>query len=417
MAIIEVANNRALVYRKQGKYKPALKILTKTLKYYKHHKHTDGIIATWENMAVIYSNIGMSSKSSLLYDSCINLAKKEGSLIRLKDIYHDIYFFYDEHGKHKEALNAYIHYHEVADSIFNLEKAELITELLVKYEKEKDQLQILELENENLIRTEERNLLIFFILGIVLVVVFMVIFFLYKHKKNKIISEHKIKQLEEEKRHLAARFLVEGEEKERKRLAMELHDNLGVLLSATKMQFREIRDKSPDNAELISKASKFLDQASKDVRQISHNLMPGLLTKMGLFEALEDLFENLNEQENFDALIEVIGPHERLDENKEIMIYRIIQEIVNNTIKHADANKIDLTIIVDAEEINISYADNGKGFNVSEELGNKTLGLQSIWSRVKFLNGRIKIDSDKNSGTVYRICFPLDEGMCNSFPE
>ena len=140
--------------------------------------------------------------------------------------------------------------------------------------------------------------------------------------------------------------------------------------------------------------------------------MPGLLTKLGLFEALEDLFENLDEIEGLEAIVDIVGPRERIDENKEIMIYRMVQEMTNNTLKHAEANNIDLTIIVDAEELNISYADNGKGFDAEETIGKKTMGLQSIQSRVKFLDGLFKIDSSQDVGTVFRICIPLDSGHC-----
>ena len=213
---------------------------------------------------------------------------------------------------------------------------------------------------------------------------------------------------------MAARFLVEGQEQERKRVALELHDNLGVLLSVTKMQFTAIRDKSPDNEALINKATKFLEQASSDVRKISHNLMPGLLTKLGLFEALEDFFETLDEANDIDAKIGVVGPKERLPENTEIMIYRMVQEMVNNTIKHANADKIDLTLIIHPDEMDISYSDNGKGFDVKEILSQKTMGIQSIRSRVKFLDGTIKIDSSQGNGTVYRICIPLNSDLSGS---
>ncbi len=104
----------------------------------------------------------------------------------------------------------------------------------------------------------------------------------------------------------------------------------------------------------------------------------------------------------------MVGPKERLPENTEIMIYRMIQEMVNNTIKHAKADKIDLTLIIQPDEMNISYSDNGKGFDVKEILSRKTMGVQSIRSRVKFLDGIINIDSSPGNGTVYRICIPLN---------
>ncbi|RLD39708.1 MAG: hypothetical protein DRI83_00910 [Bacteroidetes bacterium] len=408
----EVYVNRAQLYKNLGRYDEALPLLKEALGYYRTQDYAEGMIAIWINMGWIYAQKQMTTKAFAYYDSAIILAEENMDLRNLKGIYGDMYLLYSDLGKHKEALNAYIEYQQISDSIYTLEKTVLINELLLKYEKEKDQLHILSLENENLEKLRQRNVLLFVASIVVLMAILLVFFFIYKGRKNRIISRQKIRQLEEEKKHMAARFLVEGEEKERKRVALELHDNLGVLLSATKMQFTEIRDKSPENEVLIKKASKFLEQASKDVRKISHNLMPGLLTKLGLFEALEDLFENLDEIEGLEAIIDIVGSRERIEENKEIMIYRMVQEMANNTLKYAEANNIDLTIIVDAEELNISYADNGKGFDVEEMINKKTMGLQSIQSRVKFLDGLFKIDSSQGVGTVFRICIPLEPGHC-----
>jgi len=201
---------------------------------------------------------------------------------------------------------------------------------------------------------------------------------------------------------------VDGQENERKRIATEIHDSLGVLLSTSKMHITAIKDSSPENKALIDKATRFLDEAGGEMRKISHNMMPGLLSKLGLCEALEDLFDTLNDSEEIDARMEVIVAQKRLPENKDIMIYRVVQEMVNNTLKHAKAGKISLTIIVHPDQLNISYSDDGKGFDINEILGKKTMGVLSIRSRVKFLDGIIKIDSSPGNGTVYRISVPLN---------
>jgi len=112
-----------------------------------------------------------------------------------------------------------------------------------------------------------------------------------------------------------------------------------------------------------------------------------------------------------EAFFEVVGPKGRLPENTEIMIYRIIQEMVNNTLKHSEADSIDMTVVVQPDEMNISYSDNGKGFNVDEVLKKKTMGMQNIQSRVKFMDGMMNIDSNGH-GAVYRICIPLQPGSC-----
>ena len=130
-----------------------------------------------------------------------------------------------------------------------------------------------------------------------------------------------------------------------------------------------------------------------------------------LFEALEEMFDNLGESEKLEAFFEVVGPKDRLPENTEIMTYRIIQEIVNNTLKHSGADSIDMTMVVQPEELNISYSDNGKGFDVEKVLKKKSMGLQNIQSRVDFMDGTMNIDSNGH-GAFYRICIPLQSGSC-----
>ncbi|MEN8225975.1 MAG: sensor histidine kinase [Bacteroidota bacterium] len=407
----QVQVNRSILLEEQGNYQQALKLLHEALSFYREQDYKDGILAVWRILAGIYAKTDMPGKAIAYHDSCEKLAIQTNNPRRLKGIYDEMYLFYYDLGDHEKALSAYLKYDNLEDSIFNLEKTELINDLLIKYEKEKDQLKIITLENENLQKSRERNLLLFVLSSIIVLVVLLGLFLIYKNRKNRIIAEQKIRQLEEEKKHMAARFLVEGEERERKRVAMELHDNLGVLLSATKMQFSEIHDKDPANKELIEKATKYLEQASTDVRKISHNLMPGLLTKLGLFEALAELFENLGESDKMEAFFEVVGPKDRLPENTEIMLYRVIQELINNTLKHAEADNIDMTMIVQPDEMNISYSDNGKGFKVEEVLKKKTMGMQNIQSRVKFMDGTVSIDSNGH-GAVYRICIPLQPGSC-----
>ena len=196
--------------------------------------------------------------------------------------------------------------------------------------------------------------------------------------------QKRVNQLEEEKKLLAARSIVTGQEEERKRIARELHDGLGVLLSSAKMHFTTIRDKSPESKPLIDKATQLLEQATGDVRRISHNMMPGLLTKFGLYEAVEDLFEQVDEMEGIHASVVIEGEKSRLNENTEIMLYRIIQEMVNNALKHAEAKNILLKINILQGKLRVEYNDDGKGFDVEEQRMKKSMGLNSIISRVKF---------------------------------
>ncbi len=403
-------NNIGNIYEYRKEYEKALEQYSKAKEIYKKLGDKDGYIVAYKNQGLICERRKNFERALIIYDSCLMMAKELNSLNRIMEIYYNIFKTYDLMQDYKKAFKYQSIYNEIKDSIFNIQKTQTISELEIKYEKEKDQAQILALENKNLEkdlnlrkRTNQRNTYLFGGSGIILIILFLFIFYQNKSRKDKIIADQKIKQLEEEKKLLAARFLVEGQEEERKRIAKELHDGLGVLLSTAKMQFTSLKDKSPENKPLIDKAAKLLEQATGDVRKISHNMMPGLLTRFGLFEAAEDLLDQVDETEGINVTCEITGDKKRLPENTEIMLYRIIQEMVNNTLKHADATTISLKMNILPELLKINYSDDGKGFNVEETLEVKSIGLQSIQSRVNFLEGKLTINSESEKGTKYDI--------------
>ncbi len=404
-------NNIGNIYFEQkNDLNKAYEYYNKSLPIFREIGYKSGILVNLMNIAVIYEGWKNFDQALIINDTCLQIAKEIGELDRQKRIYQNILAVYSQLGNYEKAFEYQTKYYELNDSIYNIEKTEVIADLTLKYEKEKDQARILALENENLEkdldlrkRTNQRNVYLFTGSGFIFILFFLFIFHRQKSRKDKIIAEQKIKQLEEEKKLLAAKFLVEGQEEERKRIAKELHDGLGVLLSTTKMQFTTIKDKSPENKSIIEKATKLLEQATGDVRKISHNMMPGLLTKFGFYEATEDIFDKINETEGLNAGTKIIGDTKRLPENMEIMLYRIIQEMVNNTLKHAEAKNILLDINIQPEMLNIKYSDDGKGFNVEEKIESRSIGLASIQSRVNFLNGELNIESTFGKGTVYNI--------------
>lgn len=409
-----INSNIGTLYEAKGNYSKALEVYKIAKGYFKETGSKKGMLSVLINEAVIFERLKIFTKALAIYDTCLTIAKEIEAKDDLLLVYNNIYKTYEMLGNYKKAFKYQNKYIELNDSIFNIEKSGIIADLQLKYEKEKNEARILALENENLQqdlnlrkKTNQRNM--YLAGGSALVVIVLLLFVFYRHKarKDKIIAEQKIRQLEEEKKLLAARSIVEGQEEERKRIAKELHDGLGVLLSTAKMHFTTISDKSPENKDLIQKATKLLEQASGDVRKISHNMMPGILTKFGLNEALEDLFEQLDESPGLTAKIQISGDRERLPENTEIMLYRIVQEMVNNTLKHAKATNISLTINYLSEQLNIQYSDNGKGFIVNEKLQSKSIGLTSIQSRIDFLSGNLSIESSPGKGTVYIIQIPL----------
>jgi len=415
--LLGVANltvNIGNVYEARQEYDIAFDYYSGAKEIYTEIGDWNGFLITYKNMGFIYGRWGEYDRALEIYDSCISIGKEQSNLIMQKETLNNIFVTYVQKNDYYNAYHSLEEYYLIKDSIFNIEKEARIATLQLKYEKEKDQAEILKLSNENLDkdlslrkRTIQRNIYLYSGMGLIFLVLFLFLFFRQKALKDKAVAEQRIQQLEEEKKMLAARTLVEGQENERKRLAKELHDGLGVLLSTVRMQFTTIRDTSPENIPLIDRAVDLLEQASGDVRKISHNMMPGLLTRLGFFEAVEDLLDKVRETDNFEIISEIPEDTQRLPENTEIMLYRIVQEVINNTLKHAQARKITLKIRMLQGNLEIHYSDDGKGFNVEEKMALKTIGLQSIQSRINFLKGTIDLKSEADKGAHYQFAIPL----------
>ncbi len=401
-------NNIGKVYQARGQHRDAINYFLSALEIYSSLGMESEKATVLANLSAAYLTVGQHEKSLQMLDSSTAIANRINLRNQLKQNYEYYSSVYSDRQDYKKSLEYFKKYTDLKDSMFTSETSRQLADFQIKYEKEKDQARILALEKENLKKTVQRNAYLFTGLAVVFIAFFIILYLRQRAVHAKIISEEKIHRLEEEKKLMSAKLLVEGQEEERKRIATELHDGLGVLLSATKMQFSVIRDKNSENREIIDKAYQMLEQASGDVRKISHNMMPGLLTKLGFYEAVEDLFEKIADSGKLQAVCTIRGNEERLPENKEIMLYRIVQEMVNNTLKHAEAGNIELKITADEEKLDVLYADDGKGFDVKEKLGTESIGLKSIQSRVDFLNGRMQVDSNPGKGVRYSLQIPVN---------
>ncbi len=402
-------NNIGNVYKEKRWYNSAISYYDKALLAFKNIGYPEGITNTLMNKATALADAGRTDESQQLYDSCLVIARSTGDIDLQKDLFLNKYDIYKKVGDYKNALESQAAYYQLKDSIDLAYTQAAIAELSMKYEDEKYQANILSLTNENLQkdldlrkRTSQRN--VYLVTGIGVILLSLLLLRFYRHKRT--IALQRITQLEGERKLLAARFLVEGQEEERKRIAKDLHDGLGVLLATARMQFSGIRDANRENKLLIEKAGRLLEQAATDVRRISHNMMPGLLVKFGFFEAAEALIEQVDDTGRIRASIYIEGAPHRFDEKTEIMLYRILQEMVNNTLKHAGAAGIRVEIQIMQQGIRMIYEDNGKGFDVDEKLNSQSIGLNSIQSRVNYLGGVLNIKSAPGRGVKFTVEVP-----------
>ncbi len=196
-------------------------------------------------------------------------------------------------------------------------------------------------------------------------------------------------------------------ENERRRIASDLHDELGPLLSAVKLQINNIETAGEEDQQLVTKSSQHIDSIIQKLREISNNLMPNTLLRKGLKNAIEELTETYKKASRLEIRF-ICEQDIRLDQNKEINLYRIVQEVLHNTIKHSEAGLLLISLRKQEGHILLATSDNGKGFDYfskSKEL--KGLGLRNLQSRTEVMGGELVCNSQPGKGVTYIFDIPV----------
>ncbi|MGF2414801.1 MAG: sensor histidine kinase, partial [Ferruginibacter sp.] len=229
-------------------------------------------------------------------------------------------------------------------------------------------------------------------------------------EKDKTLQQEQIKFLERQQQLVSLQSMLNGQETERTRIAKDLHDGLGGLFSTVKMYFSTLQHEQEllKSNSLFNKSYELIDTASEEVRRIAHNMMPEVLMKLGLTHALQDMCSNISAGKLLQVKLQSYGMEQRLNASTEIMLYRIVQELLNNTIKHAQATEAIVQFNREGQRLTVTVEDNGRGFNTLEADEKKHAGLETIKSRVTYLNGNISIDSQQEIGTTVMMEFLLN---------
>lgn len=242
----------------------------------------------------------------------------------------------------------------------------------------------------------------------VLICIFITIALIYIKRIFNMINNTEKSRLRMESRILSA--IIRTEENERKRFAKDLHDGLGPLLSNLKMSvstLENIKDRS-EMDEILENMKTVSFEAISGIKQISNNLSPHILENFGLIHALENFSKAVQLNCNIDIDIKTNIRDQRFSYNIEIILYRIFSELINNTIKHSKANIVKIVILKNNDNLEMSYKDDGIGFDVeNQNIEISGMGLSNIKSRIKTLNGDVKIISKPGSGFSANIICPI----------
>jgi signal transduction histidine kinase len=299
--------------------------------------------------------------------------------------------------------------------IANEENAAQMNELQVKYETAQKEQRILAQELALERGILQRNLIFIFTVLFAFLSVALFFFFRYRLRLQQTITEQQsrlqqqqIQELQHRNKLVSLTAMLAGQEEERKRLAKDIHDGLGGLLATVKIQFDRVGELLKDTHAIseFHRSRNLLDETGKEVRRIAHNMMPHALIKMGLIPALEDLANNIQSANGLRVSLKCIDIMSQMSEEKEAVIYRIAQELCNNVIKHAQASKLLIQLSQHNGTYSLVVEDNGKGF-IPGDPAQVGLGMESVSSRVAYLNGNLDIDPKPGKGTSVTIEFPI----------
>jgi PAS domain S-box-containing protein len=216
---------------------------------------------------------------------------------------------------------------------------------------------------------------------------------------------------ESEIENLVIRTIVDTQENERIRFSRDIHDSLGQQLSAIKFYLSTLSSShqlNEKNQQLIEKSENGLNTILTNLREICFNLMPKTIENFGLLAAVHELCKNIQSVGKLEFKISAENDFPRLSQDKEIAIFRIIQEFINNSIKHASAKNIEIIFRFNDSDIFVLLKDDGIGFDIDESINKSGMGLKNIFSRARSYNGNLKISSESGKGTIYDLMIPVE---------
>lgn len=425
--------------------------IRQALPYFKKIKADRRLISLYGIMASCYNNLGQAGQALIYIDSSAYFAANIDNLeeiaflnIRKARAYQNLgqyqkgidalllaEAYYLNHGStHRELEWIYgllrdfylqlgdkdpaIRYSYLKDSLVTFERENVndqkVSDLMVLYETEKKehqiQMQALTIENQE---QRNRQLLITSVSGLAFLIALAALVYVYFTNRQK----EKLRQTQLEFQEKLLRTTVHIQEAERKRIARDLHDGIGQQLSGLKMGFQRLAEKMREISSVPPQQLQYLDkvltEASDDVRNLSHQMMPKALQELGLDAAIGDLLEKSLVPAGLTYEFDPHGMEKRLPEDIEVGVYRIVQELLSNILKHANAREVEVALIQKKGQVLLIVEDDGKGFS-PENRGSSGHGLTNIQSRLQAIGGTVNFESQEGQGTVVTVRVALGGG-------
>ena len=450
----KAATNGAICHIQLKQYDKADKLFAKAILYAKRSSNSGFLVTLYNNYGLFNRDFGSKDTGSLYLNKALSLARAEELHVSLATIYlncgQDLQFenpelseafldsalqlsiryglsdleevtlgaiaiSYRDQSKSADIVgDAYERYVKKVQDNQDEARSQSFEEFEVKYQTAETESENLRLLNQIQEREGSQRLIIFISVVLGLISLF-IIWSLFQSRKlalrDRQIYSQKVDAMLKTQEIQNIDIMLEAQSNERNRIAIELNDRLGSILSAVKLNFSSMDEhfgEKQESAKIrFDVAKKLIDEAASEVRKISHDLASGVLAKFGLMHAVEHLIEAIQASGKIKINLFHHGMDERLSGQQEIVLYRILQELVSNALKHGVADVIDIHLIKEHGKMSLIVEDNGSGFDKENMDRSNGLGIPNIRKRIEKVGGSFAIDSNEKSGTTVILELPI----------
>ncbi|HYG18505.1 MAG TPA: sensor histidine kinase [Ohtaekwangia sp.] len=302
----------------------------------------------------------------------------------------------------------------IKDSLYQADNIRQIEFRQARFNYERRQHEIAELETHHKLQqaviARNNTITAILIAGALTLLVILVLSY-RSYRQSRKLQQQRIKELETEKQLTATEAVLKGEEQERTRLAKDLHDGLGGMLSGMKYSFNMMKGNlvmTPENLQAFERSMDMLDSSIMEMRRVAHNMMPETLVRFGLDTALNDFCNDINQSGALQVTYQSIGlANTTVDQTIAITIYRVVQELISNTIRHSSSKTALVQVTKTGDQLAVTVEDEGKGFDPSILRQSKGIGWTNIQHRVDFLKGKMDVNTAPGKGTSVHIEFRI----------
>jgi signal transduction histidine kinase len=405
MGLAYIYADGAECYRLKGNSDSSMIQINRSIEIMNSLQNFQGVAINLINKGALFVELKKYPDAIQTYLECIQLSEKLKYTDLQKNAHAQLGKVYAESGNYERSFYHMNRSAFLQDSIMNAEKIRSLSEMEVKYETEKIENDLLaekQVRIESELKLANRNKWLIGLGGFFTATVFLALY-LYQRKSSRAKAEKDAAIIVEREKGIQAVF--DATEEERQRIAKDLHDGIGQQMSGLKLAWQNLtissKNLTEDEKNKLHELSKILDSTAADVRDISHRMMPKVLEAFGLVPAIDEMLEKSFKLSQIKYEFEHYNFDQRLPKKTELALFRICQELINNVIKHANANFVSIQLFKNQNQIILIVEDNGKGIQQDQKQDGH--GLLNIKSRLNTINGQVNFAASENAGTTATI--------------